>query len=565
MIHHVRATALLLLFLLFFAPRAFAAENTVQNEAESALKALADETLSYFGKATGKIISVEGNTVKIAPGPDASLKKGMRLTALKDGGVFIHPVTKLPMGKMEVPVGTVEITSASGPDAAGIAIKGDPAGLVGARLEIPATQIKILFYQGDIDWFLGDAYYQKLKATNRFELVDTALVTDDIAQILADAKAKGADAALILSSKTSGGQVTVKQKLYWTGEDREFAAKDVSADAGSIKELRMKAGFFIPNSGEMLLSFHLPYKANRLAAGDLAGDGKIEIMLSSGDKVRIYRTGVDLKAMEEFTVPANDILWMDALDVNKDGKDEILITAMRDGEVVSYIYGLQNSSYVKLYEIKDLFLRKLGSQAIAQGFSKMEGYDGPVFFFTFKDNSFKKGDPIKLPAGVNIYDFQRFKSTDGKQSLAAWDENGYLQVYDEQGVRLWVSKEDFGGFSTTFSKEGGFFADRGNWSVKDRLLVSNNELLAPRRKPLTSMARSLGYISSSIKGLWWDGSAVEERDFIERAGGDLLDYDIAGDRLAILTKDAFTTKTINLFKGESPFGVELYIFSLKGL
>src|SRR5208337_1253816 len=183
----------------------------------------------------------------------------------------------------------------------------------------------------------------------------------------------------------------------------------------------------------------------------------------------------------------------------------------------------------------------------------------------FMADTFKKGDILKLPAGVNIYDFQLFNSSEGKQSVAAWDENGYLNVYNAEGIRLWVGKEDFGGFPTTFSKEGGsFIVDRGKWSVKDRLLLSNNELLAPKRKPIFGMAKGLGYWQSSLRGLWWNGSALEERVFIENAGGDILDYDVAGDRVIVLSKSTISSGAMKIFKGESPFGAMLYIYSLKG-
>src|SRR5208282_985906 len=447
--------------------------------------------------------------------------KGMRLTAFKEGVNFVHPVTKEPLGKIELPVGAIEVTSVTEHDASGVILKGDPAHFADAKLKIPATKIKMLFYQGDVDWFFGDAYYQMLKETNRFELIDTDNETNDIPKILAEAKTKGADAALILTSETSEGQVTVKQKLFWVGDAKEFAGKEVTADINSVKELKLRAGLFIPSEGEILLSFHLPFKADRLATGDLAGDGNKEIVLANGNKIRIYRLGVDLKSMEEFSVPASEIIWLDTIDINKDGRDEILITAMRGDEVVSFIYELKDSSYVQLLKIKDTFLRKLGDRGIAQEFSKGDGYEGPVYFFTFKSGALKKGDILKLPAGVNIYDFQLFVSPEGKRSIAAWDENGFLHIYNNEGIRLWAGKEDFGGFPTTFSKEGGsIFVDRGNWSVKDRLLLSNNELLAPKRKPLLGMAKGLGYWQSSLMGLWWNGSAIEERTFIENAGGD---------------------------------------------
>ena len=161
----------------------------------------------------------------------------------------------------------------------------------------------------------------------------------------------------------------------------------------------------------------------------------MEIVLAYGNKIRIYRQGVDLKALEEFSVPADEIIWLDTIDINKDGKDEILITAMRGDEVVSFIYELKDSSYVQLLKIKDMFLRKIGSQAIAQEFSKGDGYDGPVYFFNLKGDTFQKGEILKLPDGVNIYDFQLFKSPEGKQSVAAWDEKGFLHIYNSDGIR----------------------------------------------------------------------------------------------------------------------------------
>jgi hypothetical protein len=552
-------------FLLFFALPGFTRQDAVQNGADAALKLLKDETLSYFNPVEGKVTAVDGHSVKIEPGPQESVKKGMRLTAFKEGANFIHPVTKEPLGKIELPVGAIEVTSVAVHDASGVILKGDPAQFANARLKLPATKVKMLFYQGDIDWFLGDAYYQMLKETKRFELIDTDLETNDIPKILAEAKNKGAEAALVLTSETSAGQVTVRQKLFWVGDAKEFAGKEVTTDISSVKELRLKAGFFIPSEGEMLMSFHLPFKADRLATGDLAGDGNLEIVLAYGSKIRIYRQGVDLNALEEFSVPAGEILWLDTIDLNNDGKDEILITAMRGDEVVSFIYELKDSSYVQLLKIKDIFIRKIGSQAIAQEFSKNDGYEGPVYFFTFKADKFEKGDILKLPAGVNIYDFQLFNSPEGKQAVAAWDENGFLNIYNAEGIRLWVGKEDFGGFSTTFSKEGGsFIVDRGKWSVKDRLLLSSHELLAPKRTPILTMAKGLGYWQSSLKGLWWNGSAIEERVFIEKAGGDLLDYDVTGDRLIILSKATISSGAMRIFKGESPFGVMLYIFSLRG-
>ncbi|MBI3592327.1 MAG: VCBS repeat-containing protein [Nitrospirae bacterium] len=356
------------------------------------------------------------------------------------------------------------------------------------------------------------------------------------------------------------------KKPFWVSDSKKKTEKKVSADRSGVKELRFKAGLFIPKEGEVLLSFHLPYKANRLAIGDINGDGSPEVIIASGSKIRTYRLGVDLKSLDEFNVPSTDeVIWIDTITLNRNGKDVILITTMRDGEVTSYIYELKDSKYVQLWEAKNRFIRKLGKGIIAQEFNKAEGYEGEVFFLEYNNGNFTKGESLKLPRGINIYDFQRLGSSDGKEAILAWDENGYLGLYNEKGMRLWMSKEDFGGFATTFKKESPtIMVDRGKWSVKDRLIISGGEVLVPKRKPLLGMARGLGYKDSEIKGLWWNGISIEERNFIERAGGELLDYDMLGDRIAVLSKVPFTIKAKNLLKGESPFGVMLYIFAIKG-
>src|SRR5271169_4155967 len=232
------------LLLLFFAQPGFTGQTAVQNDSTAALASLKDETLSYFEPVAGTVAYVEGNSVKIQPGSQGNFKKGMRLTAYKEGASFIHPVTKEPLGKIELPIGALEVTSVTQQGVTGVIIKGKPEYFADARIKIPSTKIKVLFYQGDIDWFLGDAYYQMLKKTDRFELIDTGLETNDISRILADAKAKGADAALILRSETSAERVDLKQDLFWVGDEKAFSEKMVSVDRTSVKELRFKAGLF---------------------------------------------------------------------------------------------------------------------------------------------------------------------------------------------------------------------------------------------------------------------------------------------------------------------------------
>jgi len=580
----LRLNPILMLFcvcIFFLIPQPFEAYGKETNKNEASLNELKNEILSYFEPVTGKIVFVQGKAVGTDIGSKRLVRPKMRLYAFKEGVDFIHPVTKEPLGKVEMPVGNIEITSAGENDSSGIIVKGKPDDFVGAKIKIQNTKTKVLFYQGNVDWHLGDSYYQMLKESGRFDLIDTALETDEISKetdeiskIISDAGAKGAEVALILRSEDAADNVNLTQRLFWVSDSKEFSKKTVPISISFVKELKFKSGLFGPKEGDVLLSFRLPFGTTRLAVGDIDGNGEPEIIFATGDRVKIYSPGVDLKFLWEFKLPsAGEILWIDTIDANKNKKDEILITVLSSNEVISYIYELDSSSigkggesgFVQLYKAKDTFIRRLENGIVGQRYNKSEGYDGSVFYISYSEGIYKDGDKLKLLEGVNIYDFQFVRSVDGRQAIISWDDNGYINLYNDKGVRTWNSKESMGGFLTEFKKESlSMMVDKGTWSVKDRLIIKNNEVFAPKRKPLVGVAKGLGYKSSEIRSFWWNGISVEERGLFGEIGGEILDYAIVGDRIIVLSKPLFGIRPKNILKGENPFGIMLYIFSLKG-
>ncbi len=532
----------------------------------SSLNTLKEEILSYFIPVSGNISRVEGQTVSLDKGSSASIRSGMRITAFKEGDSFIHPVTKEPLGKMELPVGNIEIVSTDVASANGTIISGKSESFQGAKIKIPERKLRLLFYQGNLDWYLGDAYYRSLLDSGRFELVDTGLQTATVTEIIAEAKAKGAEVAVVLNSEEMKDSVEVTQKLYWVSDGKQFSDTKTSVHVASVKQLKFSAGLFAPREGEALLTYKLPFGARRIAVGDFDGNGNPDIVLASGDNVSIYKPDLDLKLLWVVDVPsADDVLWIDTLDVKKNGKDMLLVTTIQKGNVNSYIYELQGNAFKMVWKAEDMFIRKVENSIISQGFSKGEGFDGKMYTINYSNGRFVKGDEFRMPKGIFIFDFQYVYAPDGRRAFFAWDETGYLNFYNDKGIRTWASREDFGGFADSYQKESQIIMiDKGSWSIKDRLVANNAEVLAPKRKSMISFARSVGYSGSEIRSFWWNGITVEEKGFLEEMSGNILDYAVVGDRILVLVKPYLLGQAKSILKGQNPTGMKLYVFSTKG-
>ena len=554
----------------------------------SSFNSLKEEILAYFVPVTGNISSVDGQSVTIDKGTSAAVKVGMRITVFKEGAPFIHPVTKEPLGNVQAQVGTVDVISVDTSSAKGTTITGRPEDFKGAKVKIPARKIRLLFYQGNIDWYLGDAYYHSLLDSGRFELIDTALLNATPAEVIAEAKAKGAEVALVLNSEEEKTNVEVTQKLYWVTDGKQFSETKTSIHVAMVKQLKFSSGVFAPREGEALLSYKMPFSARRLTVGDFDGNGNPEIVLASGDHIGVYKPDINLKLLWEFD-PAGtgEILWIDTIDLKKNGRDAILITTLSNGKPVtsmtdddsfsrsrtagastrvrSYIYVLEGDKFKLIWQADDILIRKIESGIIAQSFSAGEGFEGKMYAIDYADGRFKNGSEIKLPQGVNIYDFQYVYAPDGRRALFAWGDNGVLNFYNDKGIRTWVSKEDFGGFADAYKKESGnLMIEKGSWTLKDRLVAYNAEVLAPKRKAMLNFARSIGYSSAELRSFWWNGISVEETSFLEEIGGNILDYTVIGDRLLVLVKPYLLSNAMDLLKGHNPMGITLYIFSTKG-
>lgn len=532
--------------------------------AEDPLIRLSSETLQFFKPVSGKVLSVEGDTFTAEMKTKEGLKTGMRPNILREGEPFRHPVTREILGRAESQAGKAEVRTVQGDQITGALIDGTVR--VGDKLRLSETKVRIVFIQDKtVDWYLGDDLYRKLKATGRVEMADTALETSDSKKAVEEAKRLNAEVAIVLTAKEADKGTLLREQAFWASDGSIFYDAEVKVDIAFTKDLKLGGEFFSGMSGEALFKYDLPFGARFVVAGDFDGDGRQEIGLSTGSDVRTYMPGVDLKPLWELKGRvSDDHLWVDTLDLNRNGRDELIITSMRNGEVYSTIYELDGTEFKQLWEGK-FFMRKSYTGLIGQKYAQDEGFEGDVFAVIGDGSTYKAGETLKLPKGVNIYDFVNLEGPGKERYVLAYDEQGFLSVFDEKGIRIWKSSGSVGSFSTTFKKKSpASYVQETEWSIKDRLITRNKEVLVVQKIPVVEMAKGLGNKKSLIKTYLWSGFSMVESVLIDDVPGTLFDYALAGDKIVVLSSPFLGIKFGNVMKGENPLGTLMYIYSARG-
>jgi hypothetical protein len=546
---------------------------------ESPLSGLKKDTISFFSPVSGVITGFEGDSVRIKIDSEVTVLPGMRLKVIREGAPFVHPVTKELLGKFESITGTVEITKVRDGSHIGVVVDGEAD--KGDKVRISETKIKMMFCQdNNIDWYLADEFYRKLKDSGRIEMIDTALETGDEEKVLVEAKKLGAEVAVLFTGKQTEKDTLVRQRLFWVSDGSKFFDREVKIDAAFAKDLKFGDEYFMPQGSEAVFVYDLSSDVRLIARGDFDGNGDQEIVLSTGTDLTIYKPVVDLKQLWEIKVPAKaEHIWLDTIDLNDNGKDELVVTTMGSGKVisdsdemvsvtegtkvVSFIYELEDYAFNELWR-GEYFLRNVDGSLILQSYSDVDGFSGDIFLLDWNGN-YKIGERIELPQRINIYDFTYIKGPASRQFVFAYDDKGYLNLFDENGVRTWRSKSSTGGFVKVFKKKSPVAHLEGDkWAVKDRLISRYREVFVVERVPLAEVVRGVGFKSSRIKSYWWNGFSMEERVLIDDIGGSVNDFVLVEDQVLVLTNPFLGIKFKNILKGENPLGSLLHMYSIKG-
>jgi len=535
---------------------------------ESPFVYLKKKTLSFFSSLTGKVIKIQDNIVLINLGTQNRIVKGMRFDIFRKGEPFYHPVTGEIIGNIEKFIGNIEVKKVKSKEAICLVLQGKPQ--IGDIIRVSKRQRRILFYQDEsVDYYLGDAYYKELKKSDEIEIVDAPIEPMDKKKLIALAKEYNTTAIIAISSSSETGKTVLKQTLMWK-DGSVISIDKIKIPTEILLNLKKDVDiFFDITEKEALLTYILPFNAENIVLADINGDKKLELILTNSTDIYICKKDVDLSV--EFKIKLSsmeEILWLDAADIDQDGIDEIFITTITDNKdnVFSYIYKIKGNTIKTLWKTKG-FLRVINGEIFYQEYSSMYGYKGnikKVLYDYDKGNFWIRTDLKSFPKNMNIYGFSPINSINDKHYYIYIDDNNYLNLIDSNGEILWQSSKKIEGYKKVYEKESfTFMVEGGKWYVKNRIINKGNKVFVVIKEPFVKNIKSIGYKKSHLSIYWISSGVLKQSVIIKNIPGEILDYEIFDNKVAILNKPLFGLKVTNILEGKNPFVTYLQIYSIR--
>ncbi|MBI5141157.1 MAG: VCBS repeat-containing protein [Nitrospirae bacterium] len=495
-----------------------AATTPASAETDAVYKTIADDLSAFFSWGQARVISASGPDVVLDDA--AKFPAGMRLSVLRPGSVFKHPVTGAPYATSEMEVGTVEPLKA---DEAGTVrarvLTGTPA--AGDIVRASSSRTKLLVFSDElVQSQVADGVVKALSASGRFDVEDGGIIGLGVSVPEAGRGLSTATLHLKKSGEVLSGEIFPAGSSLPTMKKFSWPYPAIA----QVVESKPK-----PESAAVDFAwrhYKVPYRATAAASGDMDGNGREEILIGGGSLIHIYSIEkYDLASINEIDAGrvSGSIIALGAADINRNGRAEILATFLSEGasglllpdnpaasvtannSVVTIIYEFDPvKGFRELTRFAGWGGRVSPDGAYLQRFSNETGFAGPLMRLEADGALYSMKTGPGLPAGVDIYGF----IGSGSAGIM-FTPDGRLRSSDG----LWTSVETFGGGEPSVMLSSGLGEAPKSMILRVPPTADRNSqgrFWAFKNNPLTGLMPGIGFRSSDMTCFASENGTVKE-------------------------------------------------------
>lgn len=282
-------------------------------------------------------------------------------------------------------------------------------------------------------------------------------------------------------------------------------------------------------------SYDIPVTMRYMAILDLDRDGTVEYVFSDGKKLYLFRR--DNSTWKSiWTGGAQDErhYYLDAADVNGNGKPEIVVAGMRSGKVVTTVYEASGGVVEAIAEISG-FARILarpgsGPVLLRQDHDRNGYFTGtPRLVPWSAAGGFTDDEEFPLPRGVGLFDFVPARFGEQVPLLVATSSDDRATVYS-RGALVWKSEELYWGAETVLVEESqDAYSVQRKKTIKSRLIAldltgtGREYVIFPKNKKVL-----FGANEGAFHVLAWTGARLERMTSVQDLPGPVLDMQATG-------------------------------------
>ncbi|WP_429886162.1 FG-GAP repeat domain-containing protein [Geoalkalibacter halelectricus] len=281
-----------------------------------------------------------------------------------------------------------------------------------------------------------------------------------------------------------------------------------------------------------------------LEVTDLTGDGRNEVAVLFHDRLEVGRLeGRDYHTLATLNFDGMErSLAISAADLDGNGRNELYITAVRNGQLASRVVVLEGNLLRITQSNIPWYLRTVewldeGPVLLAQRMGGLEhDFTGPIFRVRQSGGQLSEGPAMATPRNLDLFGFVPFSGRDGATLFARLNPVDRLQVLNADGRVLWESSRRFGGSEVYFerlSPAAGTAQDIREVLIHPDLGIGPaGEILVPLSEGRRVSIRIRGLGPSRLVAMQPEGSLLREVWHTQPQDGYLVNFrlaDVTGD------------------------------------